>query len=351
MQIKRNEIILPIEFLKPDSDIYQGKIPENSCFLGVDGGGTKTIALIGDAPGSRLVAGYSGPSNPESVGLEKAAAAIQQAVSEAMKKAGVRAGQIMSSIFTLAGITRPEDAMAMKKYFQEFKQLHIFNDIIGAWASGTECKAGVAVIAGTGSNNIGVDSRGKTCRAGGWGHILADEGSGYWLGLNGIKAALKYYDGLGKETSLMSRMMDFYKISEMEDMLAVVYKDFSKERIADFAVCVCEEALKKDKISLDLFNQAGEDIGRAIVAIIRYLHMKDDQFPVALIGGVFKSGPLVIEPLEKTVRPAAPGASIIRPEIQPVGGSFMLAVRMAGQWKAFDLVKFKKELKKLFVKT
>src|SRR5207249_5513001 len=78
----------------------------------------------------------------------------------------------------------------------------VVNDLIPAWAAGTGGAPGIALIAGTGSNALGVNASGEAWRAGGWGHILGDEGSGYWLGLHGMQAAVTWRDGRGRPTRL-----------------------------------------------------------------------------------------------------------------------------------------------------
>ena len=146
----------------------------------------------------------------------------------------------------------------------------------------------MAIIAGTGSHTIGVSEKGAYCRAGGWGHIMGDEGAGYIIGLSGIRAAIRCYDGRDEQTALLKKMLKFYSIDSPDEMLRLVYQEnLSKDKISAFAAAMAQEAAKGYAVAARIFEEAGAELGLAASAVIRRLNLIGETFPVALIGSVF----------------------------------------------------------------
>jgi N-acetylglucosamine kinase-like BadF-type ATPase len=337
---------LPKEFMNPPLTTDKGKPPNSdSTFIGVDGGGTKTVALAYNLKNNAIAAGIAGPSNPESVGTAIAVDSVRKAITAALTAAGSSSANVAYGVLTIAGITSDEDARTFEKKFSEYPSIYAANDVVAAWASGTMCSQGIAIIAGTGSHTIGVNEKGVYCRAGGWGHILDDEGAGYVIGLSGIKEALRAYDGRAEKTTLVEKLLQFYGISSPDDMLRLVYREnLSKDRISAFATCMAEEAVKGDAASKTIFETAGEELGLAAGAVATRLEMNDAAFPVALIGSVFLSKALVVPSLQKVLSRYAPKANIVFPSIPPVAGALLLALRAGGMWKAIDLDRFRQQV-------
>ena len=146
--------------------------------LGVDGGATKTQAAVLDLRDGQLRVGRAGPSNPDAVGVPAAIAALVQASEEAMSAAGVEADELDAAVLTVAGTDLGPLAARLGNQRPNWI---VVNDVVGAWAAATRAQPGIGVIAGTGSNVLGIGADNRAWRAGGWGHVLGDEGSGYWL--------------------------------------------------------------------------------------------------------------------------------------------------------------------------
>jgi len=126
-------------------------------------------------------------------------------------------GDVGTAVVGLAGTPSEEIAQSVQAEFSP-GAWYFVNDVIPAWASGTWLEPGVAAISGTGSHVFGVNGAGESWRTGGWGHVLGDEGSGYWLGRHGMKAALHYRDGSGPETALLDAAVAFYRLDAIEDL-------------------------------------------------------------------------------------------------------------------------------------
>ena len=153
---------------------------------GIDGGATKTVAAVLSLDTFDLRFGHSGPSNVDAAGVVAAVSAIRESLREALGEAGVAADAVGTAVIGLAGTPSDELAHSVQADFG-LGAWYFVNDVIAAWASGTWLEPGVAVISGTGSHVFGVNAAGASWRTGGWGHILGDEGSGFWLGLHGMK--------------------------------------------------------------------------------------------------------------------------------------------------------------------
>jgi N-acetylglucosamine kinase-like BadF-type ATPase len=303
--------------------------------VGIDGGATKTVAAVLSLDGFEMHFGHGGPSNVDAVGVASAASAIRAALTEALREAGVDAGAVGSGVVGLAGT--PSDAL-VELVQAEFAlgACYFVNDVIAAWASGTWLSPGVAVISGTGSHVFGVNAAGESWRTGGWGHILGDEGSGYWLGLYGMKAALRYRDGSGPKTALLDAAVAFYELDAVEDLQALMYgKPLSKREIAAFTEEVEKAAASGDQVASSLFETAANDLATQVRAPVERLGL-EGRFTVALVGGVFADGERLRQPFEAAVREFAPQVEFAVPEIPPVGGALLLGLSAEGIADEYD---------------
>jgi N-acetylglucosamine kinase-like BadF-type ATPase len=297
--------------------------------LGVDGGATKTLAGVLDLLHGSLHLGHGGPSNEDAVGAKAAVEALLEAAQEAIDGAGTETGQLSAAVLAIAGTDT--DSVTRHVHRARGDSWIVVNDVVGAWATATGCAPGVAAIAGTGSNVFGVGEDGRSWRTGGWGHLLGDEGSGYWLGVESIRAALRDRDASGPPTRLGEEASTFFDVPSIEALASLVYsKPLTKGEIAAFAVRTAKLAGEGDQVARELFARGAQLLGGQIVAVIAQTGLRGS-FPVGLIGSAYKAGPVFMEPLEKRVRQDAPQAQISLVEMAPVGGSLLLAARACGQ--------------------
>jgi glucosamine kinase len=303
--------------------------------LGLDGGATKTTAALLDPTTYQVSFGHAGPSNADAVGEERAHAEIHSAIEATLAESGVPAERVGAVVAVAGTITQTLGPQLEERF--DFDFLHLINDVVAAWAVGTRAAPGVATIAGTGSHVFGVGPEGRPWRTGGWGHILGDEGSAYWLGLGGLKAALSYRDGSGPPTRLLADALEAYSLVAIEDLPALFYgKPLTKAEVARFATEVAEAATEGDEVALDLFDRAGRDLANQVHAVVSNTGLGPEPFVVALIGSVFKAGRLIRDSFESSVREFAPKARFEVPELPPVAGSLLLALKSVGAWDSFD---------------
>ncbi len=306
--------------------------------LGVDGGGTKTTAAVLDLRRSTLTTATAGPSNLDVVGLDGAAAAIMEAVRGALGRAGATAHEVAAAVLAVASADTDENQEALRDRLTELRPVGrplVLNDVVAAWAAGTLGRPGVAVISGTGSNALGVAADGRTWRCGGWGHLLGDEGSGYWIGLHGMRAAVEFRDGRAPWSALVPRLLAFYRLDLVESVDDLVYGSLDKAGIAAFAVEVAAAAAAGDAVAHRILTEAGRLLADQVRTVIDRLGLVGE-FPVALVGGTFNSGPPFLEAFTALVTATSPHARLVRPRMSPAVGAVLLAARQAGAERLVD---------------
>jgi glucosamine kinase len=291
--------------------------------LGIDGGATKTLAAVLDLHERRLYLGHGGPSNQDSAGVAAAGQALFKAADEALGKAGIGDGELDGAVLAVAGTDT--DAVVSHVHKQRSESWIVVGDVVGAWATATGARPGVGAISGTGSNVFGVGPDGSGWRAGGWGHVLGDEGSGYWFGLESIRAALRDRESSGPETALSEAALEFFDAGSVEALATSVYsKPLTKSEIAAFAAEAAKLAESGDEVACAIYRDGARQLGGQIAAVIQRTRLRD-AFPVGLIGSAYKAGKVFVEPLVAAIHEHSPEAEVSVVEMAPVGGSLMLA--------------------------
>lgn len=261
--------------------------------LGIDGGGSKTLALVAAADGRVLGRGEAGPSNYQVIGLDAALAALEAAVAAALADAGCGPRDLIAACVGLAGVDRPAD----RERLAAWAAVHlpgvpvtVANDAQLVLAAGTPDGWGVTLICGTGSIAYGRRADGKMARAGGWGYLLGDEGSGYAIGLAALRAVMRAYDGRGPQTTLTGSVLAEYRLSAASALVARIYEHATTPaEIAALAALVDTAAAAGDRVACDILHDAGRELALAAEAVIRRLELTGAA-PCALAGGVIVKG-------------------------------------------------------------
>ncbi len=183
--------------------------------IGVDGGGTKTVAAVVDENGRQAGSGSGGPANARSVGLAPASANIATAIRNAVRAAGITLDNVSGILMSLAGFDTDLDLPVPQQAIRELAYTGpaIFeNDVVGAWAGATGSEPGIVAISGTGATALGMNPRGEFWRTDGWDTLLGDAGSGYAIGRDGIRAAMAMLDGRRPLTQLAAALGTAYGV-------------------------------------------------------------------------------------------------------------------------------------------
>ena len=297
--------------------------------VGVDGGGSKTEAVIMDSDMRIIGEGRAGPSNPLRVGVTSAAAAVREAIDEACAAAKVRRSDLDAAEVGLAGARRRELRERMRETLLPLgiRDIEVVTDADIALYGATDGAPGLVVIAGTGSICCGINARGKRLCAGGWGPIAGDEGAGAWIARRALRAIAYASDGRGPQTLLTEFACNYFHCSTADDLTTAIYAPtITNERIAGFGKDVVEAAKRKDEVAAQIILEGGTELGLAAVAVIRNLQMEKERFQIAYVGGVFRAaGEMILKPLRVEVAKAAPRAYFEPPHFSPA----VAAARMA----------------------
>jgi len=253
--------------------------------LGVDGGGSKTLAVVVDARGQEQGRGLANSANYNAVGLEQAISNIRRAVEQAALAAGCPL-PLRAAWLGLAGIDHDRDCAMLSPYLQPLAAtIHLTNDA-ELVLSALDNAIGVALIAGTGSIALGRDARGKVTRAGGWGYILGDEGSGYEIGRRSLQAAVRASDGRGPATCLLPLILTHWQLQNANDLIGKVYGDNDKALIAALSALAFDAARASDQVATGIIQQAASELALAALTVSNAIDATGESMSLAIGGGL-----------------------------------------------------------------
>jgi N-acetylglucosamine kinase len=294
--------------------------------LGVDGGATKTSCVLADEKFGILGVGLAGSSNYHVVGVEEAqksvALAIKRAIPPNLKK------NIDVCCFGMGGLNTKRDKKVISGFIKPLvaARKHIFvNDVVIAFYAATCGEPGIVIVAGTGSIAYGVNKEGKEGVAGGWGWLIGDEGSAFYIAKKALMSASKAYDGRGKPTSLVELFCNHLKISKFENIISKIYEEMKPRDLASLAPLVTQAAQKGDEVAQKILEDAARELALTVKALSERLNMKG-RFTVGAAGGVFKSQP-VWRFFQSEVQKQVPGAELTKPLEYPVIGALIMGFR------------------------
>jgi N-acetylglucosamine kinase-like BadF-type ATPase len=299
-------------------------------FLGIDGGGTRTVAWLADERKRILARAVAGPSNPLKVGFRVAQGEMLRAARRALRRAALKPRDLNALCVGLAGVDRPPVHRRLLRWLRQSipAEFHLLtSDAAIALRAALGDSPGAVVISGTGSIAYGRDNRGRVLRSGGWGIVFDDAGSGYDLGRKAIAAALRDFDGRGPRTQLMGKIC---KALRLPDITQVVLRPLEPQQVAALFPLVLEGARRRDFVARRLCEEAGCDLADLGAALIRRLGWQRRVVPVVCAGGVFRASLRVRRSFTRHLRRQAPGARVLLLRRPPVEGALALARDLAG---------------------
>ena len=300
-------------------------------FLGVDGGGTKTRAILLDGEENIIAEGLSGTSNPMRVGIEPATDEIFKAVNNAFEQTDKNLSEVAAAVFGLAGVRRNDIRLLIRERVRQnlrIKTIEVVTDAEIALYGASKNEAGLVIIAGTGSICLGRNNKGETALSGGWGPLAGDEGGGAGIARRALQSIAKASDGRGELTNLSRKATDYFRTERTEDLNVAIYaSQVDNKKIAGFARFVVESAREGDSVAKQIISEAGCELAIAANAVIRRLKLEKKKFPIAKVGSIFQAGELLTRTLTETVQNIAPNAFFIEPPVPPA----IAAAQMARQ--------------------
>lgn len=300
-------------------------------FLGVDGGQSSTTAMIGDETGRVIGYGRGGPCNHVKTGdgRKKFLGAMETCLGAALAEAGLEPGAVSFRAACLGFSGGPADKEALLQEMLRTEQMQVTHDGLIALSGATAGAPGIITIAGTGQLCFGRNAAGATARAGGWGFSFGDEGGGYDMTRQALRAALRMEEGWGAETSLRARLLEATGANTANELLHRFYTDeFPRPRIASLSKLVDQAAQEGDAVAQDILQQSARHLAIYTAAVRQRLFQPGEEVAVAYIGGVFRSD-LLRERFRALVE-LEDGCHAGPPIFGPAAGALLEAYRMAG---------------------
>ena len=300
--------------------------------VGVDGGATKTLALIGTATGKVLGMGVAGSSNYHNIGELAASKAIKTAVARAAKQTGLAKRKVSTAVVALAAVDSAEDFRVARRFVRRAnvaEESIVIHDSVAALYAATQGLPGVIVNSGTGCFAAGINKAGEYVRVGGWGYLIDDKGSAFDIGMKAITMAFRMTDGRTPPTGLTTLLKRRLGVKIFDEILDVIYANkLSVEEIAWVAPLV-SKAASTDKVCRRILNEAGLSLAELAITAARRLRMTNSSFRLATVGGGFKSGRYLLEPFTSAVADVCPRARIISLKDEPAKGAYLIATKLA----------------------
>lgn len=314
--------------------------------LGIDGGGTKTTCLLVDQTGRVWGRGQGGSANYQTVGVEAAYQAIEQAIDQATRDFDL---PIQGIGIGLAGAGREADRARVRGWvdrLQTSPELSLTWDLSAhgiaicpdceiALMGGIGQNTGIAAISGTGAIIWGRNPRGETKRVGGWGYLLGDEGSGYWIAQRGLQAVMQSFDGRLGATSLTQQLVEHLGLNTVEDLIEVVYRrGWGVPEIAALSQQVDRAAAAGDPIARQILQDGAQELLFGVKVAAQVLFPPDETFEVVTLGGAWQSAYLR-QTFVTSLCEICPNANVIAPRHEAAYGA-ALRVLEALQTRGMD---------------
>jgi N-acetylmuramic acid 6-phosphate etherase len=273
------------------------KASATDLILGIDGGGSHTTALLARVRNNDFDVvgkGRGGPSNLRAVGEAVALRALDEAIADAFREAGLPRETVAAAVFGLAGAGREVEQTLIKTWAQQrcvARSIEVVGDSTLLFAMLPE-QWGIAVIAGTGSAVWGQSKDGRSVRVGGWGPLLGDEGSGYQIALAALRAILRQHDGRGPATLLTALFIEAMGVPSPDALIPAVHGgEWDRARLAELAEIVFSARSHGDATAVAIIDQAASDLTQQMETAVCALDLPKAATPVALAGGLILKQP------------------------------------------------------------
>lgn len=305
-------------------------------YLGVDGGGSKTLFLLIDDAGKVLAAHTEGTAYYPEVGLEALKKLLARGINQTLRQAGLSVpdlsfafiglpayGEDSSLLATLD--TAPSSVLSTGRY-------RVGNDMVCGWAGALAGVDGISILAGMGSIAYG-EFAGVGVRAGGWGELFSDEGSEYWLAREGLRLFSRMSDGRAPRGALYELVRRHFVLQHDLDLCAAIYgkRLAQRSQFAQLSRLVVEAARAGDPAAVALFVQAAAELGELIDAVRNGLKVPPDvRLPVSYSGDLFAPNDLLLAPLRAAIESPARNYTFLSARLPSDAGAAVHAAKLSG---------------------
>ncbi|USQ96297.1 N-acetylglucosamine kinase [Caulobacter sp. RL271] len=307
------------------------------CFLGVDGGGTKTAFVLTDAEGRELARHEGGSSYHIQIGFEALHTLLHDGVAAVLAEAGATPQDVIFAFFGLPAHGEDSQVQPFLDVIPEAVLGHqryaCGNDMICGWAGSLGGGDGINIVAGTGSIGYG-ERQGRSARGGGWGEVFSDEGSAYWIAVQGLNAFSRMADGRLPRGPLHEILTRELELASDLDICAFVYAKSApqRDRIAALSRLVARAAARGDVAARRIFEEAGRELAAIVESIRKRLgYEPGETVDLSYSGGVFQGGEPILAPFRQQLLAHSPDYRLVEPRFTPAIGAALYAARLSGR--------------------
>ena len=298
--------------------------------LGIDAGGTKTVCLLADRDGHIISTGKRGGANLQASGELEVEKVLHDVMEDAIGDRDIAPCAICLGI---AGVDRPHDLDTIRGIMRRIgykARVLVVNDALVALEAGAPAQAGVVIISGTGSIAYGRNATGLAARSGGWGYVLGDEGSGYWIGRAALRAVLHAADERGPRTALTAMLLEHFGVAEPQELIHEIYQtNLKPAAIGALASCVQRAFAEADDVAVGILQGAVHELESAAMSVARRLELVGTSFPFILAGGIFRAVPWLQQELLRRLPESSPNSHAQLLTREPAEGAVLLALQDA----------------------
>ncbi|MDX2111278.1 MAG: BadF/BadG/BcrA/BcrD ATPase family protein [Verrucomicrobiota bacterium] len=304
--------------------------------LAVDGGGTTSRAVLVNEQGFVIGLGHDGPANPKAVGWQQARNTVGAVAAQAWQRAGYGIRPASAAFLGLAGLRLRMEQESFLDYLAPLslapmEMMDCDHDLRIALEGGLPGQPGIVLVAGTGSACYGRNAAGESTRAGGWGWLIDDGGSGCWLGMEALRAVARAADGRAPATALTDTVNRAWGQESADEIPVNFYKNpLPRDWVAKLAPLVFEAAARKDKIARGIIQEGCNELANLAVAVAAKLQFGPEPYSIVIAGGLLNAGDAFFKPLQRALTKRLPNATLIQPMLPPVLGAALVAMQRLG---------------------
>jgi N-acetylglucosamine kinase-like BadF-type ATPase len=296
--------------------------------LGVDGGNSKTLAVLADARGTVLGIGLGGGGNHQGPGMKNAMAEISGAALTAIRAAGKRPDEIDAAFYALAGADLPEDFAIIRPELAALglaRRWEVDNDTMAGLRAGSSSPDAVVAVVGSGNNAAGRNAAGETIRLPGLGWISGDWGGGSALAQEAVRLVMRAWDGRGSATALSDVVLTALGTHDVEELiLALYHQEIRATRLLAITPLIFEVAAAGDVVAQSIVERQAEEVVETAGALLLRLGIAGRPSHVVLAGSVFRDRTgILVASIRRRMSEHFPMATVVVPVLEPVLGAVL----------------------------
>jgi N-acetylglucosamine kinase-like BadF-type ATPase len=302
----------------------------SSCVIGIDAGATKTVGYLADGRGHVLEQTSAPGANLYTSGHDGVERVMREVLEAVTRRRDVSPAAVCVG---MAGVDRDDEAWAVRTILRRVgceAPVVAVSDALVALVAGAGDEPGIVIISGTGSIVYGRNARMEAARAGGWGHMIGDEGSGYWIGREALTAVVRARDGRGPATRLTEDVIAHFEIDDLPRLKGVIYdRELPRQAVSALGPIVQRATGEGDHVAIGILERAAEELALSALSVSNRLRLGSNGLLIVLAGGVFPLVPYLGDALTRRLTESTPGCRVNLLDREPAAGAVHLALAEA----------------------